>query len=112
MNTAKILIVDDERDICHQKQGILEDEGYETLYANSSKEAKEKLSQYKCDLVILDVWLQTGSSDGLELLDKIMDETPNMPVVMISGHSTIEIAVSAIKNGAYDFLEKPFKTDR
>ena len=112
MNTAKILIVDDERDICHLIQGILEDEGYETLYANSSKEAKEKLSQYKCDLVILDVWLQTGSSDGLELLDKIMDETPNMPVVMISGHSTIEIAVSAIKNGAYDFLEKPFKTDR
>lgn len=110
--TANILIVDDEDDIRFLIQGILEDEGYKTDIAASAPQALEKFNAARFDLVILDVWLQNGTSDGLALLEQLMDANPHLPVIMISGHSTIEIAVSAIKNGAYDFLEKPFKTDR
>jgi two-component system, NtrC family, nitrogen regulation response regulator NtrX len=107
-----ILIVDDERDICTLIAGILEDEGHTARRAHNSGEAVEAVRQRRPALVILDVWLQGSELDGLQLLDVIRREEPPVPVVMISGHGTIDTAVSAIKNGAYDFIEKPFKADR
>ena len=92
--------------------GILEDEGYETREAANSAEALDAVRQRRPALVILDIWLQGSELDGLQLLDVIRREEPPVPVVMISGHGTIETAVAAIKNGAYDFIEKPFKADR
>ena len=107
-----ILIVDDERDICTLIAGILEDEGHTARRAHNSTEAIEAVRQRRPALVILDVWLQGSELDGLQLLEVIHREDPPVPVVMISGHGTIDTAVSAIKNGAYDFIEKPFKADR
>src|SRR4051812_30608245 len=107
-----ILIVDDERDICMLIAGILEDEGHTARRAHNSTEATEAVRQRRPALVILDVWLQGSDMDGLRLLEVIHREDPPAPVVMISGHGTIDTAVSAIKNGAYDFIEKPFKADR
>jgi two-component system nitrogen regulation response regulator NtrX len=107
-----ILIVDDERDICTLIAGILEDEGHTARRAHNSTEAIDAVRQRRPALVILDVWLQGSELDGLQLLEVIHREDPPVPVVMISGHGTIDTAVSAIKNGAYDFIEKPFKADR
>ena len=107
-----ILIVDDERDICTLIAGILEDEGHTARRAHNSTEAMEAVRQRRPALVILDVWLQGSELDGLQLLEVIHREDPPVPVVIISGHGTIDTAVSAIKNGAYDFVEKPFKADR
>ncbi|WP_421998686.1 sigma-54-dependent transcriptional regulator [Reyranella sp.] len=107
-----ILIVDDERDICTLIAGILEDEGHTARRAHNSTEAIEAVRQRRPALVILDVWLQGSELDGLQLLEVIRREEPPVPVVMISGHGTIDTAVSAIKTGAYDFVEKPFKADR
>ena len=107
-----ILIVDDERDICTLIAGILEDEGHTARRAHDSTEAIEAVRQRRPALVILDVWLQGSDLDGLQLLEVIRREDPPIPVVMISGHGTIDTAVAAIKNGAYDFIEKPFKADR
>ncbi|MBS0517357.1 MAG: sigma-54-dependent Fis family transcriptional regulator [Proteobacteria bacterium] len=107
-----ILIVDDERDICTLIAGILEDEGHTARRAHNSTEAIEAIRQRRPALVILDVWLQGSELDGLQLLEVIRREEPPIPVVMISGHGTIDTAVSAIKSGAYDFIEKPFKADR
>src|SRR6478736_6456843 len=107
-----ILIVDDERDICTLIAGILEDEGHTARRAHNSSEAIEAVRQRRPSLVILDVWLQGSELDGLQLLHVIRREERPIPVVMISGHGTIDTAVSAIKNGAYDFIEKPFKADR
>src|SRR5215467_13849989 len=107
-----ILIVDDERDICTLIAGILEDEGHTARRAHNSSEAVEAVRQRRPAPVILDVWLQGSELDGLQLLELIQREEPPVPVVMISGHGTIDTAVSAIKNGAYDFIEKPFKADR
>src|SRR5260221_5353883 len=107
-----ILIVDDERDICTLIAGILEDEGHTARRAHNSTEAIDAVRQRRPALVILDVWLQGSEMDGLQLLEEIRREDPPIPVVMISGHGTIDPAVSAIKNGAYDFIEKPFKADR
>ena len=107
-----ILIVDDERDICTLIAGILEDEGNTARRAHNSTEAIDAVRQRRPALVILDVWLQGSELDGLQLLDVIRREEPPVPVVMISGHGTIDTAVSAIKTGAYDFIEKPFKADR
>ena len=107
-----ILIVDDERDICTLIAGILEDEGHTARRAHNSTEAIEAVRQRRPALVILDVWLQGSELDGLQILEVIRREEPPVPVVMISGHGTIDTAVSAIKNGAYDFIEKPFKADR
>src|SRR5215218_749828 len=107
-----ILIVDDERDICTLIAGILEDEGHTARRAHNSTEATDAVRQRRPALVILDVWLQGSAMDGLQLLEEIRREDPPIPVVMISGHGTIDTAVSAIKNGAYDFIEKPFKADR
>jgi two-component system nitrogen regulation response regulator NtrX len=107
-----ILIVDDERDICTLIAGILEDEGHTARRAHNSTEAIDAVRQRRPALIILDVWLQGSELDGLQILEVIRREDPPIPVVMISGHGTIDTAVSAIKSGAYDFIEKPFKADR
>lgn len=109
---GKILIVDDEADIRNLIRDILEDEGYETVTAGTVAEAQSALNQDLPDLAILDIWLKENDSDGLNLLDTIKKTSPDVQVVMISGHGTIETAVTALKKGAYDFIEKPFKADR
>jgi two-component system nitrogen regulation response regulator NtrX len=109
---ADILIVDDEADIRELVSGILQDEGYNTRTARDSDEAVSAVTSRRPSLVFLDIWLQGSKLDGLQLLDAVKNEHPDMPVVMISGHGNIETAVSAIKRGAYDFIEKPFKADR
>ena len=109
---SDILIVDDEADIRELVGGILEDEGHETRLAANSDEAFQQIENRVPRLIFLDIWLQGSRLDGLALLDKIKTRYPNLPVVMISGHGNIETAVSAIKRGAYDFIEKPFKADR
>ncbi len=108
-----ILIIDDEADIRNLVKEILEDEGYATLTAANSKEAYAVLEEHKPDMAVLDIWLQDSRHDGLQILETIKaGDHKDMPVVMISGHGTVETAVNAIKNGAYDFIEKPFKSDR
>ncbi|MES2607944.1 MAG: sigma-54 dependent transcriptional regulator [Pseudomonadota bacterium] len=107
-----ILIVDDEADIRDLVSGILEDEGYQTRTAADGISALECVKMRQPSLVVLDVWLGDGERDGLKILEIIKRDHPYVPVVMISGHSTIETAVSAIKKGAYDFLEKPFQSER
>ena len=107
-----ILIVDDEADILVLTSGILEDEGYETRVGADATTALTELEARRPSLVLLDIWLQGSDLDGLELLRIIKKEHPPVPVIMISGHGTIESAVTAIKDGAYDFIEKPFKSDR
>ncbi|MFO1089996.1 MAG: sigma-54 dependent transcriptional regulator [Hyphomicrobiales bacterium] len=109
---ADILIVDDEADIRHLIGGILEDEGYETRLAGDSDTALAAITERKPSMVILDIWLQGSKLDGLELLAVIKERVPDLPVVIISGHGNIETAVAAIKSGAYDYIEKPFKADR
>ena len=108
----EILIVDDEPDIRMLIDGILRDEGYETRQAGDSDAAIAAFRARRPALVILDVWLQGSRLDGLGILSAISEEVPAVPVVMISGHGTIETAVAAIQQGAYDFVEKPFKSDR
>lgn len=93
-------------------QGILGDEGYATREAKDSGEALAAIAKKTPDLVILDIWLENSEMDGMELLKKFSKSHPNVPVIMISGHGNIETAVSAIQLGAYDFIEKPFKSDR
>jgi two-component system nitrogen regulation response regulator NtrX len=107
-----ILIVDDELDIRRAISGILDDEGYRTRTAAGSAEALEAIQARLPTLLVLDVWLQGSRMDGLELLEEVKRDHADLPVVIISGHGTIELAVRAIKIGAYDFVEKPFKTDR
>lgn len=107
-----ILIVDDESDIRMLIAGILEDEGMKTREAADADQALASVGARRPSLVILDIWLQGSRLDGLQLLDELKRDHPNLPVVMISGHGNIETAVAAIKKGAYDFIEKPFKTDR
>lgn len=108
----EVLIVDDEPDIRLLIDGILRDEGYETRQAGDSDAAIAAFRARRPALVILDVWLQGSRLDGLGILAAISEERPAVPVVMISGHGTIETAVAAIQQGAYDFIEKPFKADR
>ncbi len=107
-----ILIVDDEADIRMLIGGILEDDGHQTRNAPDSTAALEAMRARRPGLVILDVWLQGSALDGLEILDVAKREHPDVPVVIISGHGNIEMAIGAIKRGAYDFIEKPFKADR
>src|SRR5205823_1372172 len=92
--------------------GILQDEGYNTRTARDSDDALAAVTARRPNLVFLDIWLQGSRLDGLQLLDAVKLQHPDMPVVMISGHGNIETAVAAIKQGAYDFIEKPFKADR
>lgn len=109
---SDILIVDDEADIREIVSGILSDEGHGTRTAKNSDEALAAIGARRPTLVFLDIWLQGSRLDGLQLLKIVKEQNPNLPVVMISGHGNIETAVSAIKLGAYDFIEKPFKADR
>ena len=108
----EILIVDDEPDIRMLIEGILEDEGYETRVAGNSDAAIGAFRARRPSLVILDVWLQGSKLDGLGILKVLHAEEPSVPVIMISGHGTIETAVAALQHGAYDFIEKPFQSDR
>jgi two-component system nitrogen regulation response regulator NtrX len=110
--SADILVVDDEADIRELVAGILSDEGYAVRTAADSEAALAAIRARKPALLVLDIWMQGGGMDGLELLDLIKELDPDLPVLMISGHGNIETAVNAIKRGAYDFLEKPFKSDR
>jgi two-component system nitrogen regulation response regulator NtrX len=110
--THDILIVDDEADIRLLIAGILGDEGYKTREAASSEAALFEIGQRQPSLVILDIWLQGSHMDGMQLLDHLAKSAPTVPVVMISGHGNIETAVAAVKKGAFDFIEKPFKSDR
>jgi two-component system nitrogen regulation response regulator NtrX len=110
--THDILIVDDEADIRMLIAGVLKDEGYATRDAADSAEALAAIHARQPTLVILDIWLQGSELDGIAILRRLHAEMPTVPVVMISGHGTIETAVEAIKLGAYDFIEKPFKSDR
>ena len=107
-----ILIVDDEADIRELVAGILDDEGFTTRTAGDSDSASAEIASRKPDLVFLDIWLQGSKLDGLQLLEEIKRDHASLPVVMISGHGNIETAVAAIKSGAFDFMEKPFKSDR
>jgi two-component system nitrogen regulation response regulator NtrX len=109
---SDILIVDDESDICELVAGLLQDEGYATRTARDSDTALNEIKGRRPNLLFLDIWLQGSRLDGLQLLDAVKEQHPEMPVVMISGHGNIETAVAAIKRGAYDFIEKPFKADR
>jgi two-component system nitrogen regulation response regulator NtrX len=107
-----ILIIDDEDDIRELIAGILEDEGYEARQAHDADSGLNEIARRRPSLVFLDIWLQGSRLDGLQLLDIFQAQHPEMPVVMISGHGNVETAVSAIKRGAYDYIEKPFKVDR
>ena len=109
---ADILVVDDEADIRDLVSGILEDEGHGARAAGNSDSALAAIAARRPNLVFLDIWLQGSRLDGLALLDVIHEQHPELPVVIISGHGNIETAVSAIKRGAYDYIEKPFKADR
>ena len=108
----KILIIDDEKDICFLISEILKDENYITESAQNSDDAIKKFDNLNPDLIILDVWLSSSKLDGIDLLKKFKSLKKNIPVIIISGHGTVDLAVSAIKNGAYDFLEKPFNSDK
>ncbi|MBW8814527.1 MAG: sigma-54-dependent Fis family transcriptional regulator [Caulobacterales bacterium] len=109
---ADVLVVDDEADIRELVAGILTDEGYDVRTANDSESALAAVRARKPSLLILDIWMQGGGMDGLELLDLVKTLDADLPVIMISGHGNIETAVASIKRGAYEFLEKPFKSDR
>ncbi len=107
---GRILIVDDEEDIRYSLRGVLEDEGYGTLEAESGETGLEMLREESPDLVFLDIWLP--GMDGLAVLDRIVETDPDLPVVMISGHGNIETAVNALKKGAFDFIEKPLSLEK
>ncbi|HWT12941.1 MAG TPA: sigma-54 dependent transcriptional regulator [Allosphingosinicella sp.] len=104
-----ILIVDDEKDIRDLVAGVLEDEGFSTRAAADSSEALQALSERRPSLALLDVWLQGSKLDGLQLLEEIKRRDPTLPVLMISGHGNLDTAVAAIRQGAVDFIEKPFE---
>jgi two-component system nitrogen regulation response regulator NtrX len=109
---SDILIVDDEPDIRELVAGILQDEGHGTRTARDSDEALAAIVAHRPHLVFLDIWLQGSRLDGLQLLDSLKQDHPELPIVLISGHSKSEAAASAIKRGAYDFIEQPFKAER
>ena len=109
---SDILIVDDEKDIRELISEILIDEGFSTRLASNSAECLKEVSNAPPGLLILDIWLKDSNMDGIDILKKVKVDYPQVPVVIISGHGNIEIAVSAIKQGAYDFIEKPFNIEQ
>ena len=109
---SKVLIIDDENDICFLISEILNDESFICQIANNSSDALDKFNKFNPDLIILDVWLGNSELDGIELLLKFKNLNPNLPIIIISGHGTVDMAVNAIKNGAYDFIEKPFNSEK
>lgn len=110
--TYDVLIVEDEDDIREMIAGILSDEGYDVRKAATSEEALSEVSLRQPSLIVLDVWLKGSSMDGIELLDRIKSGMAKIPVIVISGHGTVETAVSAIRKGAYDYIVKPFKAEK
>ena len=109
---SDILVIDDEQDIRELIGDILEDEGHDTRLARNSQTAFEQINRAEPDLIILDIWLKDSEFDGIDILKKTKRDNPSIPVVIISGHGNIEIAVAAVKQGAYDFIEKPFNIDQ
>ena len=109
---SDILIVDDERDIRELVADILKDEGFATRTAANSDEAVAALNEAEPALMILDIWLKDSRMDGIDILKQVKRDNPAVPVIIISGHGNIEIAVAAIRQGAYDFIEKPFNIDQ
>jgi len=109
---SDILIVDDERDIRELVSDILSDEGYGTRLAANSDECMREINISPPALIVLDIWLKDSRMDGIDILKSVRRDNPDIPVVIISGHGNIEIAVAAIKQGAYDFIEKPFNIDQ
>ena len=107
-----VLIVDDEADIRSLIGGILEDEGYEVRKACDAPTAWQMISEQIPDILVLDIWLQNSPMDGIDILRKVKESHPDIAVIMISGHGNIETAIECLKIGAYDFIEKPFQTDR
>lgn len=107
-----ILIIDDERDIRELIGDILRDEGYSTRLAGDSDSCMAEINKEPPALMILDIWLKDSRMDGIDILSAVKRDNPDIPVVIISGHGNIEIAVAAIKQGAYDFIEKPFNIDQ
>ncbi|KAF0114226.1 MAG: two-component system NtrC family nitrogen regulation response regulator NtrX [Rhodobacteraceae bacterium] len=107
-----ILIVDDEQDIRELIGDILRDEGYTTRLAANSDDCMAEINADAPALMILDIWLKDSRMDGIDILKTVKRDNPDIPVVIISGHGNIEIAVAAIKQGAYDFIEKPFNIDQ
>ncbi|MEM1287853.1 MAG: sigma-54 dependent transcriptional regulator [Pseudomonadota bacterium] len=110
--SGDILVVDDEADIRELVAGILDDEGYSSRLAEHADAALQAIEERRPNLVFLDIWMQGSRLDGMQLLELLRSTYPDLPVIMISGHGTIDTAVSAIKTGAFDFIEKPFKSDR
>ncbi|MDG1235166.1 MAG: sigma-54 dependent transcriptional regulator [Amylibacter sp.] len=107
-----ILIVDDEKDIRELVSDILMDEGFTMRKASNSDETFAEINKRAPDLIILDIWLKESKLDGIDILKTVRRDNPDIPVVIISGHGNIEIAVAAVKQGAYDFIEKPFNIDQ
>ena len=108
----KILIIDDEKDIRILLSSILKEEGYSCIVAGTVKEAENIIENDSFDLVLLDISLDDKKKDGIYILKKIKKINKDIPVIMISGHATIQVAVESVKLGAFEFLEKPFNTDR
>ena len=106
-----ILIVDDEKDICDQISGLLNDNSFETFVANSSDDALKKMKMKNPNLILLDIWLNNSKLDGFKTLEKIKEFNEKIPVIMISGHGNIDTAVKLIKKGAFDFVEKPLDSE-
>ncbi|WP_284163068.1 sigma-54 dependent transcriptional regulator [Frigidibacter sp. SD6-1] len=109
---SDILIVDDERDIRELIADILRDEGFTTRLAGNSDECMDEINNEPPALMILDIWLKDSRMDGIDILKTVKRDNPDIPIIIISGHGNIEIAVAAIKQGAYDFIEKPFNIDQ
>ena len=108
----EVLVVDDEADIRELVSGVLEDEGYTVRTAANSSEALEAIEERRPSLVLLDVWLQGSKLDGLQILEEVKRRDPTLPVIMISGHGNLDTAVAAVREGAVDFIEKPFQATR
>ena len=109
---SSILIVDDEKDIRELIGDILKDEGFSVRLAANSDDCMSEINAEPPSLMILDIWLKDSRMDGIDILKSVKRDNPDIPVVIISGHGNIEIAVAAIKQGAYDFIEKPFNIDQ
>ena len=107
-----ILIVDDEKDIRELVGEILKEEGFAIRLAGNSDDCMAQINAEPPSLLILDIWLKDSRMDGIDILKTVKRDNPDIPVVIISGHGNIEIAVAAIKQGAYDFIEKPFNIDQ
>ena len=111
IKNISVLIVDDEKDICDQISGLLNDYSYDTFIAHKSDEALQILKNNKPDIIILDIWLNNSKLDGFKTLEKIKEINDSIPIIMISGHGNIETAVKSIKQGAFDFVEKPLDSE-